>query len=199
MTDRRPFVAGALAVIAIGMSAIFAIGSEEKESSWHPARLSTERYPAGWRTSLPAAQAGAKFRLLLPSTEVLDPASGRDVYLFPGGTGVALEFPLLTPSTRPVRQEYLEVWEGRWTFSDDPSEVFAQDVEADPVSTALIRIEGVDVLTVNAHSPNDDEHANPSFVRFALRGLDIQVSGGDHMEDVLDIARSMIARYVPAD
>jgi hypothetical protein len=33
-------------------------------------------------------------------------------------------------------------------------------------------------------------------VRFKLDGLDIQISGGDHLHDVIDIARSLIEQRV---
>lgn len=151
-------------------------------------------YPAEWLVgSVAEAQGRIGFELLLPN----DPAANKDnvklTYLFPNDSAVALVFPPPSSPESYIRQEYIEVYETQW-FGGDPVEEFTASVEATAASAdAIVEIDGVSVLTVTPRSPADDERANPALVRFVLNGIEIQVSGGESLDTVIAIARSIFA------
>jgi hypothetical protein len=148
-------------------------------------------YPDAWLTSLEEAKQDAVFDLLVPVGSGLSEVP-QAVYVTPAGDGVALQYPLLTPSTSPTRQDFIDVWEGPWTFDISASKLFEEEVAADPDNVELATIDGVPAMVVRPHSPDDPDAANPTLVRFELDGVDVHVSGGDHTDDLLAIAKSMV-------
>jgi hypothetical protein len=196
MKNSRLVASGAFAVVAL-LAAIVALGGGIPVRQH--ARLATggddlQSYPAEWATTLDVARQQVSFSVFVPATATTYEETASTTYVFPGGSAIAMDFPLVTASSSPVRQEYIEVWEGPWTMGVEPAKLFAEDIADDPTSKQVIVMDGINVLTVDAHSPSDDDRANPAFLRFELDGTDIQISGGDHLEDLLEIAKSLIAQ-----
>jgi hypothetical protein len=148
-------------------------------------------YPERWKTSLDAATAQAKFRVLLPNHELANSSNIAAAYVWPNGSTIALQFPPPSPDVR-VRQPYIEVWETTWT-GGDPVKDFQRSLAAAPaVGQTITSIGGIPALSVTARSPTDSEEANPAFLRFVLEGTEIHISGGESLSDLIDIAESMI-------
>ena len=85
---------------------------------------------------------------------------------------------------------YEAPWEG-----GDPREDYGKSIALDPVTGKRIyEIQGVPALGVEAFAPEDESQSNPAFLRFVLDGIEIQISGGDRVERLVAIARSIIAR-----
>jgi hypothetical protein len=148
-------------------------------------------YPERWKTSLDAATAQAKFRVILPNHELANSSNIAAAYVWPDGNAVALQFPAPSPDSQ-VRQPYREVWESPWT-GGDPLKDFQKSLAAAPaVGQTITSIGGIPALSVTARSPTDSEEANPAFLRFVLGGVEIQISGGENLTDLIQIAQSMI-------
>jgi hypothetical protein len=155
-------------------------------------------YPDAWLTSLEEAKQDAAFDFFIPVGSGLSEVP-QAVYVTPAGDGVALQYPLLTPSTSPTRQDFIEVWQGPWTFDISASRLFGEEVAADPDTIELATIDGIPAMVVRPHSPADPDAANPALVRFELDGVDVQVSGGDHTDDLLAIAQSIVEEAAGAN
>jgi hypothetical protein len=179
------------AVIAGVVAVALTSGDEVRPSESGTAGLGD--YPDEWRTDLEGARSRAAFELILPDDPRTDVASITDVFLWPEGHAVAVRFPAPPPVTaEPVRQLYIEVFETPWT-GGDPAVAWEEDVAKSGIEgETTLEIEGVPALGVPAHSPTDIEKSNPAFLRFVYRGLDIQISGGDDLKALIEIAESMI-------
>jgi hypothetical protein len=70
---------------------------------------------------------------------------------------------------------------------------FADTVASTPYDEdSAINLNGAPATTVEPNSPSDDEGANPAYVEFVVRGVDVQISGGNDLEALVSIARAMI-------
>jgi hypothetical protein len=190
-------------VALVATSALVAVGAatlvHNKEGSGpppeEPRRAVTPEgvsYPHDWLASLQEASNEATFELFIPDS---DPASTKNLqttYLYPGGQAVAMDFPA-QPTSSPVRQEYIEVWESAWS-GGDPAEFLATSAKIDAASKELLLIDDVTILSVSAHAEADPQHANPALLRFDMSGTDVQISGGDDTAALIEIARSIISQ-----
>lgn len=183
------FGASAIFVFALGIGAWswFRAGPAEPV----PAASVETSYPDEWRMTLAEARNSAAFPLVVPSHPAANEQNLTAVYVHPGGTTVAMQFP--APKSSNVRQDYIEVfllpWEG-----GNPAERFAQDIAQDPViGKSLLSVEGVPAEGTLANSPSDIEQANPAYLRLVHKGLEIQISGGDSLDLLLKIAQTMVA------
>ena len=150
-------------------------------------------YPEAWKTTLDQARSLVIFDVIVPDDVSADAASVDGVFVAPDGEAIALRFPP-PPLTGddPVRQDFIEVFESQWR-GGDPAAAWAEDVVSSGiVGEAAFEIAGVPALGVTSHSPTDIEGANPAFLRFVYKRLDIQISGGDDLDRLVQIAESMI-------
>jgi len=152
----------------------------------------TPPYPDEWKTTLEEATSKASFPLVLPDVPLANGQNLTAVYLYPDRVAVAMLFPPSEPE-KAVRQRFIEVWQGVWG-GGDPLARFEMDIADDPEAgyVLLDLDEGITALGVNAHSPSDDDRANPAFLRFVLRGVDVQVSGGEDLDALVEVANSII-------
>jgi hypothetical protein len=180
----------ALVAVAVGVVALTS-GDREPPSAASTGGLGD--YPDEWKTDLQDARSRVSFELVLPEDSRASVANITDVFVWPEGHAVALRFPAPPAITdEPVRQGYLEIFETPWT-GDDPATAWAEDVaNAGIEGESAFEIEGIPALGVTAQSPTDIERANPAFLRFVYKGLDIQISGGDDLKALVEIAQSMI-------
>jgi hypothetical protein len=188
-----------LAVLVVGAVAVVALVSRlsnEDSSSGERRQTATLggtfEYPQEWKTTLEAARAQVTFDMLVPKHPDANASNVTEVFLWPERHTVALRFPSPNPTTAPVRQDYLEIVETPWTGGDARSS-WAEDIIADPVvGKSIILIEGVPALSVTAHSPTDISGENPAFLRFVYEGLDVHISGGESLDELIHIAESII-------
>ena len=97
------------------------------------------------------------------------------------------------PTKSDVRQEYLEIFLLPWT-GGSPEEHFAEDMEQAPViGKGLYSVDGVTAEGTLAHSPDDIDQANPAYLRFVYKGLEVQISGGESLDLLLEIAQTIVA------
>jgi hypothetical protein len=153
-------------------------------------------YPSEWKTTLDVAGTQATFTPRLPDTTLANAGNMVAAYMWPQGEAVAFDFPApITSSRSPVRQEYVEVYEDIWT-GGDPLAAFKSNIAADPINGADIYYLGdsgsVPALGVTARSASDTEEANPAFLRFVVDGINVEISGGESLQDLIDIANSML-------
>jgi hypothetical protein len=113
--------------------------------------------------------------------------------MLPGGA-VAIDY--AAPDRNPerfVRQEFIEVYQAPWTSERSSLDLYSQDIATDPdPAKSLVEIAGVPALIVEPHSKKDIDEANPAFVRFELNGIEVQLSGGEDLDLLLDVADSLI-------
>ncbi|HEY7401420.1 MAG TPA: hypothetical protein VH989_11075 [Actinomycetota bacterium] len=148
-------------------------------------------YPEQWKTTLEGAQRQLPFSILVPNDALANPANMTALYLFPTDQ-LALDFPSPGEPTSRLRQKYIEVFEARWS-GDDPVADLKRDLKLDPIEgKSLERIDGVTALVVEAHSPDDAGQANAAFLRFFLPGVEVQISGGESLDDLIRIASTII-------
>jgi hypothetical protein len=121
----------------------------------------------------------------MASTENLQAA-----YLSPDGATVIMTFPAPRPSA-PVRQPGIEIWEFSWE-GGDPLKLYQQSVKEAPVTgKRIIQVNGVPALAVPASVPEDATGENPAFLTFVLGNVEIEISGGESIEDLAAIAETM--------
>ncbi len=163
-----------------------AISSRWGDDPFHPG------YSQATRISLSTAQESTSFRLILPATQFANEANLTGVYEL-GGGAVALDFPPATSLSQPdVRQEFIEVYEAAWEGGDPVAFLQADNAASPDPYKSITNIDGVPALVVLARSPNDDDQANPAFVRFVVDGTEVQISGGDDLDLLEQIASSII-------
>jgi hypothetical protein len=152
-------------------------------------------YPNEWRVpGIRAAQARVDFSLLVPEDSVANSTTLIAAFVLPGGA-VALDFAAPAEPLKYIRQEYIEVYQATWLEDMSPLEALEFDISNAPSpAKELTQIAGIPALTVEAHSPKDDEAANPAFVKFVLGGVEIQISGGEDLGMLVEIAESLIAQ-----
>jgi len=156
-------------------------------------------YPAEWRVAdIAAAQAAVDFTLIVPDHPVANAGNVSGSFVLPG-EAIALDFPPPEKSTQYVRQEYIEVYEATWVEDMTPQEALEFDIKNAPSpEKELIDISGTPALTVEARSTKDDERANPAFLKFVFNGVEVQISGGEDLQLLIEIAKSMMAQAAVA-
>lgn len=155
----------------------------------------TPGYPNEWRvSSIGAAQTMVDFSLLVPEQSVANSTTMIAAFVLPG-RAAALDFAAPAEPLKYIRQEYIEVYQAKWLEEMSPLEALKYDIENAPSpAKELTQIAGIPALTVEAHSSKDDEAANPAFVKFVLDGVEIQISGGEDLGMLIEIAESLITQ-----
>jgi len=151
-------------------------------------------YPAEWRVpDIGSAQALVAFPLTLPDHPSANPQNVAAIYVRPDRGAVYIEFPAPAVPQTPVRQDYIEVFESPW-LGGSPADDYAANIAADSVAgKQLYDIGGVPALGVSAHSPSDAEGANSAFLKFVYRGFEYQISGGESIDLLIEIGKTIIA------
>jgi hypothetical protein len=151
-------------------------------------------YPVEWEVAgVDEARSIVDFPVHEPDHPNTSPDSLDKVYVFPSGDAVSLVFAPAGKPSEPVRQEYIELYQARWLDEEDPRDTFKRNLDLAPdPNKVLMSLEGHPALAVMAHSPEDVDRANPAFLRFVVDGLDVQLSGGDDLDLLVDIARSLL-------
>jgi len=149
-------------------------------------------YPSQLETTLQAAADAAGFVVIVPDTDLANSRILTNVFLWPDGQSIALDFPAPTEPKSPIRQNYIEVYESLWT-AGDPMADFKADMAADPVEgKVILDIVGTPALGVEAHSPDVVDKINAAFLRFVIGDVEVQVSGGESLDVLTEIAKQMI-------
>lgn len=152
-------------------------------------------FPESWRVTLEEAMSRAAFAVKVPDHADASERNVREGFLSPDGTEVVLMFPVpASAAAHDARQPHIQIYETPWQ-GGDPREDYAKSIALDPVTGKRIyEIDGVAALGVEAFAPEDEAGNNPAFLRFVLDGVEVQISGGDRLERLIAIARSIIAR-----
>jgi hypothetical protein len=150
-------------------------------------------YPTAWRSPPDDVLAGAGFEPVMPTHAFANADLITDAYLWPGGDAIAVRFPAPPATTGgSVRQPFIELFEAPWA-GGDPGSAWERDVASSSIDgAAVVEIEGVPTLVVPPFSPTDIERANPALLRFVLDDVDVQLSGGDSLDVLVEIAHTMI-------
>jgi len=190
-----------LTIAATGVLLISGCGVPfQGESRTHQEVEPKEHYPSTHiqfeyppEVSLQEAREQAKFAALFPDEDAANDTNLVGAFLESSGDQLFLKFP---PRGDPsgVRQSHIEIVETPWQFKRAPAEVWAGDVERYPRSAHTVDLHGLDALVIEPRSPHDEEQANPAYVRFRVRGVDVSVSGGDDTRPLLDIADDLAAQ-----
>ena len=150
----------------------------------------TVPYPEEWETNLDDARGRVDFAVTVPDTPAANAQSIDHVFVWPNASQVAIDFP--APGESSVRQQYIEVAYSRWT-SGEPLTHFQEDLKESPaVGKSIESVDGEPALVVEANSPTDDAGRNAAFLRMDVEGVDLQVSGGDDLGTLADIAKSIL-------
>lgn len=131
--------------------------------------------------------------MLFPNEKAANADNLSGAFLNSDGKQVFFKFPPLGDATG-VRQVHIEIVELPWYFTREPREVWADNVQDDPGYAEMIDLHGLDALVIEPRSPYDEKQANPAYVRFRVKGLDVSVSGGDDVEALLTIADDLAAQ-----
>jgi hypothetical protein len=186
----RIIVVGASAIallLGIGVWAVLGGASQEPP----PAPAFEGQYPDEWKVSLSEAKKLAAFPVVVPDHPAANEEDLTAVYVHPGGSTVAMQFP--APKESDVRQQYLEVFLVPWD-GGDPADHFAEDIDKDPViGKSILSVDGVPAEGTLANSPSDGDQANPAYLRFVYEGLEIQISGGDSLDLLIEVAETVVA------
>lgn len=141
--------------------------------------------------NISAAQSQVSFDIIVPETDWTTSERLIGVFVLPGGA-VALDYRGPEPETY-LRQEYIEVYEAPWDPTVDPAQAYEEMINADPhPDVSLISVDGLPALAVNAHAEADDDQANPAFLRVVVGSVELQISGGESIDRLAEIASAMI-------
>ncbi len=187
---------GFLSVVVVAMVSLLGscAGVEDEGSPEEPEFF----YPDEWKVTLREATQRAEFDVKVPDHPYASRRTLQDVYLKPSRLTVILTFPLPRPPEAPLRQDHLEIFEEPWE-SGDPLADYEKSIEFAPVTGKRIHwIDGVPALGLEAHAPEDETGENPALLRFVIDGVEVQISGGESVEDLIAIARTII-RYGGAE
>lgn len=187
---------GVTLLLVVGITVALTSGFSQTPTGTGSTELLTidTAYPAEWRVAdIAAAQPTVAFPLVLPNDPSANQQNIAAIYVRPDRLAVYIEFPAPTAPQIPVRQDYIEVFESPWR-GGDPAQDYATDIAAEPVvGKQLYDVSGVPALGVSAHSPSDQEQANPAFLRFVHRGIEYQISGGESVDLLIEIAKTIVA------
>jgi hypothetical protein len=149
-------------------------------------------YPSEWETTLDDAAAKAAFPLLIPNDDLANVDNLKAVFLYPEANAVVMQFPLASPPAEPINLDHIEVWEGVWTMGDAAS-VFQEDLDTYQIAgEKVFDIAGHPALGIEAHSSTLPKRDNAAFLRVVVDGVDLQLSGGESLDDLTRIAESMV-------
>jgi len=151
--------------------------------------------PSSWTVSLSKAQQAATFKVVVPNATVADTLNMTAVQMQPDGHSVFMLFPVPPGQAAgsTVRQPDIQVFETLWTGTT-PSQQFSQSVQNDPaVGKSVCQIGSVAALCVEPNSSSDQAQSNPAYVEFDTSGTDVQISGGNNLSLLEQVAQSMLA------
>jgi len=149
-------------------------------------------YPSDWRTTLDEAIAKVSFSVKVPDSILADRDDVDAVFLYPDAQAVVMQFPLESPPKEPINSDHIEIWQGVWTLGD-PLTVFEDDLHAYQIEGEMVfEIAGLPALGIEAHSATIPARDNAAFLRFVVDGIDVQISGGESLDDLILIADSML-------
>jgi hypothetical protein len=142
------------------------------------------------------ALAGTNFPVLIPTHPLANAQNVTAAYLYPQGVAIVLQFPPAEVPAQPVLQDFIELFEAPWE-SGEPMTDYLTDIREDPaVGKDIFQIGDVPALGVTAHSPSAADRSNAAFLRFVRGGVEIQLSGGESIDKLLDIAKTIVAASV---
>jgi hypothetical protein len=151
-------------------------------------------YPESWALSgVREAAERADFQLVVPDTTFANPSSMTGVYLLPGNS-ISMTYPSPAEPRAYLRQPFVEVYESSWNPDRDPQKAYAELVinDENPYES-LTTLDGQTALVVAPHSPADDEKANAAFVRVVSNDVEFQISGGEDLKLLEEIASSLVS------
>lgn len=182
----------ALSGCANGRGSPDAASSDEPSPSVTIFAPSPSPYPSDWRTTLDEALAKASFSVKVPDSVLANRGNIDGVFLYPEAQAVVMQFPLGSPPKGPINSDHIEVWQGAWTLGD-PLTVFQDDLHAYQIEgESVFEIAGLPVLGIEAHSATIPARDNAAFLRLVIDGVDVQISGGESLDDLILIADSML-------
>lgn len=194
-TDREAVVYRVIvaALVLAGLTSLVVWGSlrppPEVESDLREEHASSG-YSSGFQSSLSEARAQAGFDLKVPHHAYASAENIQTVYLFPGGGAVVLVFPLPRSPQAPLREDVrrIEIFQQPWE-AGDPRAEFQQSIQADPAGGTMYEVNGVPMLADAPHS--DETGEDGAYLELALNGVSIQLSGGESVEDLIEIAKTL--------
>lgn len=185
-------LAVALTACASGGGSLGAAPSDEPNPSVTIFAPSPSPYPSDWRTTLDEAIAKVSFSVKVPDSILADRDDVDAVFLYPDAQAVVMQFPLESPPKEPINSDHIEIWQGVWTLGD-PLTVFEDDLHAYQIEGEMVfEIAGLPALGIEAHSATIPARDNAAFLRFVVDGIDVQISGGESLDDLILIADSML-------
>jgi hypothetical protein len=139
--------------------------------------------------SLDDATGQAPFDVLMPDTERANAQNLQFACVL--GRAVELRFPGPVPEAGPVRQDYLLVWQAPWR-GGDPQTAFTNHIKQAAIAgESMCLVRDLPAVCVEAHSPDDETRSNPAFVRVVIDNIELEISGGENLDDLLDMAASL--------
>lgn len=134
----------------------------------------------------------ASFDLIVPNSRYADANSETEIVRL--GEAVEMRFPPPNDHSEDLRQPYVSVYEAPWR-EGDVGAFYEEDLKADPdEGKSICQVGKLPAMCVEARSPSDAEKANPAFLRFVLRDTLIEVSGGDDLEALMQVAEGIASQ-----
>jgi hypothetical protein len=152
----------------------------------------------GPSTTLASAKAQVPFRVLLPATPVANKDDLGEVHEAPG-PGINMAFPRPDGSSPDLDPADIHVNEAPWT-GGDPHTFNEQDIAADPdVGKSICQVGSLEALCQVPSSPSADGQSNGAFVRVIIGQTAVELAGGDSVERLQSIAKSLVDQAPSSD
>jgi hypothetical protein len=148
---------------------------------------------------LSEVESEANFYLIVPSNRFATPHNLVSARI--QGAGVVMEFPPTALPTAPVRQRNLIIQEEPWQ-GPPPLQFFRMDLATNhTVGARIYHIDGTPAFGIEAHSPSDEageaggpDHANPAFLRFEEKGIEVLIYGGEDLSALMVVAKDLLTQ-----
>ena len=149
-------------------------------------------YPQRWEKSLERARELVNFPVRVPN----HPDANRNTMMATYQWGNVVELTFDPPEgVYSVRQDYISILITPWR-GEDPRSEFEYAQEVDPIEgREVIDIADHPAMVVHPNSPSDADEANAAYVETVTAGLQIDISGGDDLDRLIEIAEDLIAAY----
>lgn len=149
-------------------------------------------YPDEWEKSFGEVREQAAFFVTMPDHPDANREKLSGAFLRPDGA-VILNFQ--PPEDAPtVRQDYIEIFMTEWE-GEDPRVEFELSQKVDPIEgREVVDVDGYPAMIVHSNSKTDSEQANAAYLLTVIDGLEVEISGGDSLDRIVEIAKDVVAQ-----
>ncbi len=146
----------------------------------------------GTPVSIDTARSDLSVPLLTPNAPAANDGNQVGVYAI-GKGAIELRYPAPDDSSSDLDQPSIVLSESAWA-GGDPAAFNKDDIAANPdVGKSLCQVGDLPALCVEPRSPSSAGASNPAFIRVVIGKTGIVLLGGDDLDALMEVAKSLSA------